>query len=259
MSLTIAVLIDHDADHISGPSLEALTLARSLGEPVAVWVGDAPSEDAVGALGAYGATQVRIADVGGARHPKSLAAALGSASADADVVLMISGFVAKEIATLLALETGAGVLHPRGLASGAHHVEIVVHALRARGKKRDELLPLRNREAVTVDQEAQAPRRAERIGALPVKRDEGVRGVGEIPQPGARSGRIPVDRDERTIFPKHDVRGRDVVVDDQVIGGVGVGGGTGEQDATIARAGIQALLEVLKAEKPAAANDAEEN
>lgn len=110
MSLTIAVLIDHDADHISGPSLEALTLARSLGEPVAVWVGDAPSEDAVGALGAYGATQVRIADVGGARHPKSLAAALGSASADADVVLMISGFVAKEIATLLALETGAGVV-----------------------------------------------------------------------------------------------------------------------------------------------------
>jgi len=50
-----------------------------------------------------------------------------------------------------------------------------------------------------------------------------------------------------------------VVVDDQVIGGVGGGGGTGEQDATIARAGIQALLEVLKAEKPAAANDAEEN
>lgn len=38
-----------------------------------------------------------------------------------------------------------------------------------------------------------------------------------------------------------------VVVDGQVIGGVGVGGGTGEQDAEVAKAGIDALLEALKA------------
>lgn len=38
-----------------------------------------------------------------------------------------------------------------------------------------------------------------------------------------------------------------VIVDGQVIGGVGVGGGTGEQDATIARAGIDALLKQLDA------------
>jgi glc operon protein GlcG len=37
-----------------------------------------------------------------------------------------------------------------------------------------------------------------------------------------------------------------VVVDDQVIGGVGVGGGTGEQDATVARAGVDAFLAALK-------------
>lgn len=37
-----------------------------------------------------------------------------------------------------------------------------------------------------------------------------------------------------------------VVVDEQVIGGVGVGGGTGQQDAEIARAGIDDLLSVLK-------------
>jgi glc operon protein GlcG len=36
-----------------------------------------------------------------------------------------------------------------------------------------------------------------------------------------------------------------VVVEGQVIGGVGVGGGSGEQDATIARAGVQALLSDL--------------
>lgn len=43
-----------------------------------------------------------------------------------------------------------------------------------------------------------------------------------------------------------------VVVDDQVIGGVGVGGGSGEQDATVARAGIDAFQDGLKvhAERP---------
>jgi glc operon protein GlcG len=40
-----------------------------------------------------------------------------------------------------------------------------------------------------------------------------------------------------------------VVVDGQVIGGVGVGGGTGEQDAEVARAGIQAFTDQLA--KPA--------
>jgi glc operon protein GlcG len=38
-----------------------------------------------------------------------------------------------------------------------------------------------------------------------------------------------------------------IVVDGQIIGGVGVGGGTGEQDAEVARAGISVLLSHLKA------------
>ena len=38
-----------------------------------------------------------------------------------------------------------------------------------------------------------------------------------------------------------------IVVDGQVIGAVGVGGGTGEQDAEVARAGIQRLLDLLAA------------
>jgi uncharacterized protein GlcG (DUF336 family) len=37
-----------------------------------------------------------------------------------------------------------------------------------------------------------------------------------------------------------------ILVDGQVIGGVGVGGGSGEQDAEVARAGIAKLLDVLK-------------
>lgn len=42
--------------------------------------------------------------------------------------------------------------------------------------------------------------------------------------------------------------GAPITVDGQVIGAVGVGGATGEQDAEIARAGIQALLQALEEE-----------
>jgi glc operon protein GlcG len=41
-----------------------------------------------------------------------------------------------------------------------------------------------------------------------------------------------------------------VVVEEQVIGAVGVGGGTGEQDAEIARAGVSAFLEELRGATP---------
>jgi glc operon protein GlcG len=37
-----------------------------------------------------------------------------------------------------------------------------------------------------------------------------------------------------------------VVVDGQVIGAVGIGGGTGEQDAEVAKAGVKTLLDSLK-------------
>jgi glc operon protein GlcG len=39
--------------------------------------------------------------------------------------------------------------------------------------------------------------------------------------------------------------GAPVIVEEQVVGAVGVGGGTGEQDAEIAQAGIAALLEAM--------------
>jgi glc operon protein GlcG len=40
-----------------------------------------------------------------------------------------------------------------------------------------------------------------------------------------------------------------IVIDGQVVGGVGVGGGTGEQDAEVARVGIQALLDALRGKR----------
>lgn len=124
MSATIAVVVEHRGSEVAGPTLEALTLARSLGTPVAVWLGEAPGADAVAELGAYGAAEVRVADTAGARHPKVLAAAVAAASSHADVVVMISTFLAKEIAALLALTTGAGVVVD---AAGARIVDGRVH------------------------------------------------------------------------------------------------------------------------------------
>lgn len=40
-----------------------------------------------------------------------------------------------------------------------------------------------------------------------------------------------------------------IVIDGQVVGAVGVGGGTGEQDVEVAKAGIQALLDELGGKK----------
>ena len=106
---TVAVLVERHGEHIARPTLEALTLARSLGTPVAVWLGGAPSEEAVEVLGDYGAAQVRVIsdDV---RLASVGAAALRAASEDAEIVLVVSTFVNKEIATRLAYATGAGVV-----------------------------------------------------------------------------------------------------------------------------------------------------
>ncbi|MFV0286073.1 MAG: electron transfer flavoprotein subunit alpha/FixB family protein [Demequina sp.] len=122
---TVAVLVDHRDGVVTRPSLEALTLARSLGTPVAVWLGAVPAADAVALLGEYGAAEVRVVDAADARIASQAAAALGAASADADVVLVISTFVTKEIATRLALATGAGVVVD---AAGANLVDGKVEA-----------------------------------------------------------------------------------------------------------------------------------
>jgi glc operon protein GlcG len=41
-----------------------------------------------------------------------------------------------------------------------------------------------------------------------------------------------------------------IVVDGQVVGAIGVGGGTGEQDVEVAKTGIQTLLDELKGKMP---------
>ena len=118
---TIAVLVERRGAHVAQPTLEALTLARSLGRPVAVWLGDEPPAQAIDELAAYGAQEVRFAAVGDdVRLPAAAAAALEAATADATVLVIVSTFTNKEIATRLAIATGAGMVVD---AAGAEWVE----------------------------------------------------------------------------------------------------------------------------------------
>jgi len=105
----VAVLVERHGDHVAGPTLEALTLGRSLGEVVAVWLGGSPSPEAVASLGEYGASEVRVVEPE-VRVAAAAAAALEAASHDCDVLIVVSTFVNKEIATRLALATGAGMV-----------------------------------------------------------------------------------------------------------------------------------------------------
>jgi electron transfer flavoprotein alpha subunit len=117
----VAVLVEHRGNEVAQPALEALTLARTMGTPVAVWMGDEPTDDDVSLLAQYGAAEVRTLEIGDrSRHPVTAAAVLAAATADAAVVLMVSTFFTKEVATRLAMATGAGVVVD---AAGAEFVE----------------------------------------------------------------------------------------------------------------------------------------
>jgi len=164
---TIAVLIEHRGGEVAQPSLEALTLARTLGEPVAVWLGSEVLADAANLLGEYGATEVRVANIGDdARHPARAAAAVVTATGDADTLLMVSTFVNKEIATRVAMVTGAGVVVD---AAGAQVVDGKVEAfktvfaatwnVRCRVETDKAIIALRpnTTQAVSIGAEAVAP------------------------------------------------------------------------------------------------------
>lgn len=112
----IAVLIDHAGGAPSGASLEVLTLARSLGDPVAVWVGDAPGPSALSLLAEYGAREVRAVEPGASRHlpvvaASAVEAALSAAPAvDWSLLLGVSFFPVKEVLARVAVTSGAGMV-----------------------------------------------------------------------------------------------------------------------------------------------------
>ncbi|MBA8795497.1 electron transfer flavoprotein alpha subunit [Friedmanniella endophytica] len=111
----VVVLVEQAGDGVAKPSLELLTLARRLGEPVAVLFADPDRAAALApTLGEYGATAVLSASgpdfedylVG----PKVDALAQVVAHRQPAAVLVSSGLEGKEIAARLAVRTESGLI-----------------------------------------------------------------------------------------------------------------------------------------------------
>ncbi|QKW05230.1 electron transfer flavoprotein subunit alpha/FixB family protein [Streptomyces sp. NA04227] len=109
----VLVYVDHVDGAVRKPTLELLTLARRLGEPVAVALG-AGAESTAATLGEHGATRVLAADAPEFADylvvPKvdALQAAVEAVSPAA--VLVPSSAEGKEIAARLAIRIGSGII-----------------------------------------------------------------------------------------------------------------------------------------------------
>lgn len=108
----VLILAEHHDGAPRASALELLTAARPLGDVHVAWFGPAPGDLAV--LAAHGAAAVHVVDVPTpeAGLPAAVAAALAALAGEvgADVVLLPSGFEAKEVAARLALATGAALM-----------------------------------------------------------------------------------------------------------------------------------------------------
>jgi electron transfer flavoprotein alpha subunit len=108
----VLVLVDHVDGKVTKPTLELLTIARRLGEPSAVVIGDAAA--AADTLKEYGAARIYTvddADVAGYLvAPKAEVLAQLVEKTSPAAVLLPSGGEGKEIAARLAVKTGSGLI-----------------------------------------------------------------------------------------------------------------------------------------------------
>ena len=109
----ILVLVDHVDGSVKKVSLELLTLARSLGEPSAVFVGNG-IDGAAGTLAEYGANTIYVADDAELSNyvvaPKAELLAQLVAEKSPAAVLIPSTAEGKEIAGRLAVKANSGVI-----------------------------------------------------------------------------------------------------------------------------------------------------
>jgi electron transfer flavoprotein alpha subunit len=110
----VLVLVEHAGSDVRKVTTELLTLARRLGEPAAVWIGDGCDDAAVAALAEYGASTVYVAE--GAQyvdHPvvpiTDVLASLAAQTQPA-AVIVASTANGKEAAGRLAVRLGSGII-----------------------------------------------------------------------------------------------------------------------------------------------------
>ena len=109
----VLVLVDHTAGTVRKTTAELLTIARRLGEPVAVFIGDGV-QDAVPALGQYGATKViALSNPELSQYlvaPKAEALQQVAAKLEPAAILISSNAEGKEIAARLAVKLDSGLI-----------------------------------------------------------------------------------------------------------------------------------------------------
>ncbi|MFF7673939.1 electron transfer flavoprotein subunit alpha/FixB family protein [Actinacidiphila glaucinigra] len=109
----VLVYVDHVDGAVRKPTLELLTIARRLGEPVAVALG-AGAEATAGVLGEHGAARVLVSDAGEFAQylvvPKVDALEAAAKVVGPVAVLVPSSGEGKEVAARLALRLGSGVI-----------------------------------------------------------------------------------------------------------------------------------------------------
>ncbi|MFE2539611.1 electron transfer flavoprotein subunit alpha/FixB family protein [Actinacidiphila glaucinigra] len=109
----VLVFVDHVDGAVRKPTLELLTIARRLGEPVAVALG-AGAEATAGVLGEHGATRVLINDAAEFAQylvvPKVDALEAAAKAVSPVAVLVPSSGEGKEVAARLALRLGSGII-----------------------------------------------------------------------------------------------------------------------------------------------------
>ena len=109
----VLVLVDHVDGAVRKTTLELLTIARRLGEPAAVFIGNG-FENAAGTLAEYGAAVAYLIEGEGLDDylvaPKAEALAQVVQQASPSAVLIPSSVEGKEIAARLAIKIGSGLI-----------------------------------------------------------------------------------------------------------------------------------------------------
>jgi electron transfer flavoprotein alpha subunit len=109
----VLVLVDHTGGKVRKTTAELLTIARRLGEPVAVYIGDGV-QDALPALGQYGATKViALTNPDLTQYlvaPKAEALQQVAAKVEPSAILISSNAEGKEIAARLAVKLESGLI-----------------------------------------------------------------------------------------------------------------------------------------------------
>ena len=110
----VIVLADHHDSEVKKITLELITGARALGNPVVLWLGTGCTEDVVATLGNYGATKVLIADSDSVNnHPVAPGAEIVASlieSISPAAVLVPSTADGKEIAARAAIKSNSGII-----------------------------------------------------------------------------------------------------------------------------------------------------